>query len=146
MKLTGRKDSRGFTLIELMIVVAIVAALMVIVMPAYLGNAKKARRAEAKAALTGLTIAMERYYMEQSPSTYVGASLGNDPNDIFPSQIPLDAANKTYSLRIVSPSATGYSVTATPINNQVGDDCGTLGITSLGVKSATGGSVADCWN
>lgn len=134
------------TLIELMIVVAIVAALMAIVMPAYLGNAQKARRAEGKAALTGLTIAMERYYMEQSPSTYVGASLGDDPNDIFPNQVPIDAADKTYQLNIVSPSATGYTVTATPINAQTTDGCGTLSLTSLGVKGSTGKNWDECWN
>ena len=143
---TAKPKHSGFTLIELMIVVAIVAALMLIVMPAYLGNAKKARRAEAKAALTGLTIAMERYYMEQSPSTYVGASLGDDPNDVYPNQIPLDAAAKTYQLNISAQSVTAYTVTATPINAQQGDDCGTLSITSLGVKGVTGLTVADCWN
>lgn len=147
MKLMDVKTAnRGFTLIELMIVVAIVAALMAIVVPSYLGNAKKARRAEAKAALTGLTIAMERYYMEQSPSAYTGATLGDDPNDIFPNQIPLDAANKTYSLTIDPLTATGYTVKATPINSQVGDDCGVLSITNLGVKGVSASTVAKCWN
>lgn len=140
------RNNRGFTLMELMIVVIIVALLMVIAMPAYLGNVKKARRAEAKAGLTGLTMAMERYYTEQSPSTYVGASLGSDPNDIYPDKLPLDADTKTYQLNIVSPSTTSYSVTATPINGQVGDDCGVLSITSLGVKGASGMAWSDCWN
>lgn len=141
-----KRINRGFSLIELMIVVIIVGILMMIALPAYQGNAKKARRAEAKAALTGLTIAMERYYMEQSPSTYVGATLGSDPNDIFPDQTPIDAADKTYQLNIVSPSTTAYSITATPINSQVGDDCGTLSITSLGVKGSTGQAWSICWN
>lgn len=142
----SRFQVKGVTLIELMIVVVVVGILMAIVMPAYLGNVQKARRAEGKAALTGLTIAMERYYMEQSPSTYIGATLGSDPNDIFPDQVPIDAANKTYQLNIVSPSATGYSVTATPINAQTNDDCGTLSLTSLGVKGATGKAWSLCWN
>ncbi len=123
---------------------------MVIVVPAYLGNAKKARRAEAKAALTGLTIAMERYYMEQSPATYEGATLGSGPNDIFPDKAPIDAANKTYQLEIVRPwpsgGDTGYKVTATPINSQVGDECGTLSITNLGVKGSTGKDWSQCWD
>ena len=138
-----------------MIVLAIVAALMLIVIPSYFGYAKKARRAEAKAALTGLTIAMERYYTEQSPSTYVGSRVQElpedtyDPNDIYPGYVPRDEVDNdriSYQLRIVSSSATGYRVTATPVNSQASDDCGTLSINNLGVKGVSSSTVDNCWD
>lgn len=145
------RTASGFTLIELMMVVVIVAVLMAIAIPSYTGYAKKARRAEAKAALTGLSIVLERFYSERSPSTYVGAALGTDPNDIFADYAPIDgpAANKTYTLSITSQSASGYTIKAIPTGGQATDVCGTLTLTSLGVKGVEGASSgqtwSDCW-
>lgn len=143
----GRKtgSTGGFTLTEVMIVLAVVAVLMAIALPAYQEVQKKARRSAAKTALQGLVIAMQRYYTEQSPSTYVGATLGG--SGIYPSEAPIDGATKFYNLSLGTPTATTYTLSAAPKGGQAGDDCGTFTLTSLGVKGVTGSlSWSECWN
>ena len=142
-------NRKAFTLIELLIVVVLVAIVTAIALPAYQENVRKARRAEAKASVTAATMAMERYYMAGSPSTYVGASLGSGSGDIYPSQAPLDGNKKFYNLSLSNLAATTYTVTATPINGQQADRCGSLTINQLGVLGVSGQSSGvtwqDCW-
>jgi type IV pilus assembly protein PilE len=143
----GRKTgcNGGFTLTEVMIVLAVVAVLMAIALPGYQEAQKKARRSAAKTALQGLTIALQRYYTEQSPSTYIGATLGG--SGIYPNEAPIDGATKFYNLSITASTATSYTIRATPKNGQAGDDCGAFTLTSLGVKGVTGSlSWSTCWD
>jgi type IV pilus assembly protein PilE len=141
----GRTRTAGLSLIEVLVVMVIIVILATIAFPAYNEQTRKARRADAQAALAGLAVAMERYYTEQSPSTYVGAALGT--TGIFPSEAPLDGANKFYDLSIATVSASTYMLHATPKNGQAGDACGTLTLSSTGVKGVSGASRdwSDCW-
>ena len=68
--------ARGFTLIEMMITVAVVAILATIALPSFLEQIRAARRADAAGALVTLSTAMERFYNQTTPNTYVGATLG----------------------------------------------------------------------
>jgi len=150
--LTGHSRSSrigGFTLIELLIVVAVLAVLAYLAMPAYQESVRKSRRADAQASLMGLTIAIERYYMEQSPSTYVGATLGNAASDIYPNKAPLDGSTKFYNLALINLSSITYTATAAPTGRHSGDKCGTLSVTQSGVRAVTGQQSGitwqDCW-
>ena len=145
--------TQGFTLIELMIVVAVIALLVGIAYPSYQESVHKSRRGVGQGALMGLASAMQRFYTEGAPSTYVGVATSGPPGPpntaIYPSAAPLDGAQKDYNLSIFSADATSFVVAATPRDNHVGDKCGTLVLTSSGQRGITGGTSGvtwqDCW-
>ena len=143
----AKATSRGFTLIELMIVVAIAAILAAIAYPSYMEQVRKTRRSNCAGELMGLANAMERFFTENA--TYVGATVGGNAADIFPAQCPVDSAPAGgpvyYTLSIPAQGASTFTVQAAPAGAQAADTCGTLSYTNAGVKSATGGSVDDCW-
>ena len=137
--------AKGFTLIELMIVVAIVGILAAIAYPSYQEQVRKTKRGDCAGALAGLANAMERYFTTNN--TYVGATLGNGAGDIYPAQCPVDGDTPTYNLAVAA-TATTYTLQAAPTGTQAADDCGTLTLTNTGVKGVTGanGKVwQDCW-
>jgi len=140
------RNQTGFSLIELMIALAIVSILVAIGYPSYRDSVEKSRRADCEGALVGFSGAMERYFTTNS--TYLGAAAG--PADtgaptIYPTQCPVDGGTASYNLTIQAATATTYTLQAAPVNAQAGDDCGTLRLTQANVKSATGGTVAECW-
>ncbi|MDZ7803060.1 type IV pilin protein [Thiohalophilus sp.] len=127
------KKESGFTLIELMIVTAILGILAGIAYPSYQGYLEKTRRADAKGALVSFANAMERHYTENY--TYEGAATGgNDTGTpaIFPTEAPLDGDSKSYDLTIQSADATTFVLRADPKNSQSSD--GFLEITSTGQR------------
>lgn len=124
---------KGFTLIELMIVVAIVAIIAAFAYPNYQDSVKKARRTDGKGALEGLAQAMERHFTANN--TYLGAGTtgGNTgAPTIYPTQAPIDSGTKFYNLTIKSATATTFTLLATPINGQVGD--GVLELDNTGAR------------
>ena len=144
------KNIRGFSLVELMIVVSILSILAAFAVPSYLEQSKRARRADAQSALMGLAQAMERHFTENS--TYVSAvDAGAPASTIFPSQAPLDGGAKYYNLEIPAVTATTYRLRAAPISGKSQDGDGFIELLSTGVKQwdrDDGGSVADtekCW-
>ena len=132
---------RGFTLIEVMIVCAIVAILAAIALPSYLSSIQKSRRSDAKSALVGAAGQLERYFTERN--TYATATLGTSVSAVYPST----SLNGYYTLTFASQTATSYTLNATPAAQQVGDPCGTFTYTDQGLKDVTGGTktAADCW-
>ena len=143
----------GFTLIEIMIVVAIIAILAMIVYPNYTEYVHKSRRAHCQGALIGLGAAMERHFTANS--SYKGAATGGADTGaptIFPSECPLDGNKKYYDLRIAVASTTAYTLSAIPKGAQNlpdPDRCGTFTLTSTGVRNITGQKSGvtkeDCW-
>ena len=134
---------RGFTLIELMIVVAIIAILSMIAYPAYQGQAKKGNRAEGKSALLKTSQALERYFTANNTYTTSFTTLG------MPAYSGDDNAGSKYDLTIVAGPAgitTSYIAKATP---RTGDtECGRLTLTQAGQKGmelATESVVSKCW-
>lgn len=128
------ETSRGFTLIEIMIAVLIIAILATVVLPSYNDSVKKSRRADAQAALLGLAQAMERFYSEQG--TYAGAAgtalapAAKGVPWIFPIKSPIDGGQTFYELKILAATANTYRLAAQPVNTQAGD--GILVLTSSG--------------
>lgn len=133
MSLTTLKTKKGFTLIELMIVVAIVSLLAMFAYPAYDSSMKKARRADAKSALMGLAQAMERHFT--ASNTYENAAAGGTNTGapaIYPTEAPIDGGTKFYDLRITAADGSSFTVEAQPKGGQAND--GTLALDSTGAK------------
>ena len=128
-----KSRSKGFTLIELMITVAIVAILAAIAVPAYNSSVAKSRRADAKSALMSFAQAMERHYTVNN--TYAGAAnAGGDTGApaIFPTEAPIDGSTKFYDLTITAADVDSFTLRAAPKGAQAGD--GNLEIDNTGVK------------
>lgn len=129
------KRQRGFTLIELVIVVAIVALLAAIALPAYNKYVQKSRRSYAYDALTAEQTALERCYA--AVFTYVGCAAV--PASAVAPPAP---ATSYYTVTAVTAAST-YALTATTLGAQVADTtCTTLTLNSTGVRTAqnSGGS------
>ena len=136
---------RGFTLIEVMIVVAIVGILAAIAYPSYMEHIRKGNRADAEASLMQLSQFMERYYtgIGRYSKTAGGTDMPDSPAPPFPTGTPY-----TFSITVNS-AGTSYTATATPNSPGVmaNDKCGNLTLTNTGLKGQTGQNVttADCW-
>ncbi len=143
----GRR-STGFTLIELMIVVAILAILVAIAYPSYREHVLKTKRAEGKALLTRIAGEQERFFTARS--VYTNSITGAKPGGLgFADAF---SENDCYQVTVtLAGDSLSYTLTAAPQNNancgnQTSDaQCGNLTMTSLGVKNATGTLGAACW-
>jgi type IV pilus assembly protein PilE len=131
-----KRIRKGFTLIELMIVVTIVGVLTAIAFPAYTSYIAKGKRAEARATLLEASQYMERGYSALSAYTStLPARLTAVPS----------TGGRNYSVTAEA-SATGYTLTAAPTGSFASDSCGSLILTNTGQRSVTGVlSSADCW-
>jgi type IV pilus assembly protein PilE len=143
-----RRD-QGFTLIEVMIVVAIVAILAAVAYPSYTEYVRKSRRAEARAQLLEVAQFMQRFYSQNdSFKRAVGATADLD----FPAtlaRVPRQGT-QTYTIRIVSDTWTAsfFNLEATPSGTMANDRCGKLQIDSTGLRKvvdANGMTSDDCW-
>lgn len=134
-----RFKSRGFSLIELIVAVAIVGIIAAIALPAYTDSVRKSNRADAKASLNELAQFMARTYAENKTYTPGGSA----PTLPF-AEAPRDSAQKSYDLTLTNVSSTAFTLRAVPKNGQANDSCGTLTVDNLGRKGA-GGGVDKCW-
>ncbi|OUS29265.1 hypothetical protein A9Q99_09135 [Gammaproteobacteria bacterium 45_16_T64] len=140
------RKPHGFTLIELMIVIAVIGLLATITYPSYIDKVERASREDGKQALLQFANAMERYYSIQSPMSYEGAADGGadtgEPS-IFSTEVPIDGSgDKHYDLVITAASSTAFTIQAQPKNRQANDDCGTLTYGSDGTRLPT---TDGCW-
>jgi type IV pilus assembly protein PilE len=130
-------SAKGFTLIEVMIVVAIIGILAAIAYPSYQEQVRSSRRADAQGALMEASQAMERYYAENN-FTYVGAVEGVT----FPLQSPFSGGTPAYDITVAASDATSYTLQAAPIGPQAGDRCGNMTLDNTGARNA---AEANCW-
>lgn len=126
------KKQRGFSLIELMIVVVIISILATIAVPSYQETVRESRRSDAQWALTAFASAMERHFTLNN--TYEDAAKDGNTGvpTIFATEAPLGGADKFYDLTIQAAQATAYTLRATPKNAQAGD--GLMELTSTGIQ------------
>lgn len=151
---------RGMTLIELLIVVAIIAILGSIAFPSFMDSVRKSRRSEAFTALNSVQQAQERF--RGNNATYA-SSLTGSPTDSTPSARGLGLSTPTpsgyYAISLSSVTATGYEAVATAVSgtSQANDgDCAKLGVKLDGgnlqyAAAAGGGSLSwgganRCWS
>jgi len=128
----------GFTMIELMIVVAIVGILMAISVPAYQGYVMRSHRTDAHSSLLDIAARQERF-VAQNPAGYT---------DEIVDDLNMASANSTegyYTLTVTSAPcadfANCYTIVATAAGNQANDtDCPSISYNSAGTKSP-----AACW-
>ena len=135
---------RGFTLIELMIGVAVLALLTGIAISAYGYQVVKSRRADAKAALLDLAARQERFFTTNNTYTNVAANLGFAA---LPASVPGGTSTTTYTLSITAVSATSYAAQAVRTGPQATDNCGDYTITDRGVQGNVNNTqaTAQCW-
>lgn len=141
------KTQKAFTLIELMVTVAIVGILAGIAYPSYQDSVMKSRRADAKGALLGFANAMERRFTETNSYLGAGAAGGNTGTPtIFSATSPVDGGTPYYNLTINAATASTYTLNAAPTGVQANDKCGTLSLTQTGARGiSTAIPVTDCW-
>ncbi len=136
--------SKGFTLIELMIVIAIVAIIAAVALPAYNDSVRKSRRADAKGALTEAAAMQERIYSE-SYSYVANAELSR----LVANSDGQSSREGYYTLAVSNAACSGppydcYSITATAVGAQANDtNCATLTINHMGQKTSSPST--DCW-
>ena len=137
------KNTKGFTLIELMIVLAIVGILSSIAYPSYQDSVRKSRRIDGKSVVVDVAALQEKWYFQQNQYTDDAADLGvTGSSDGF------------YSLSVNQTSCSSdgscFQVIATAVGGQLEDtSCRTFAIDHTGNKTATdsGGTDATsaCW-
>ena len=133
---------RGFTLIELMIAVAIVSILAAVAYPAYMDSVRKSRRGQAKADLVELAQRAERFHTINN--TYEGFWASVPAAD---RRSPREGtAAYTYS-RSGDETANSFTLQATPVGAQASDTaCATLGLNQAGTKTSSGSAdLSSCW-
>jgi len=146
-----QRSARGFTLIELMIVVAIIAIIAAIAYPSYINSITKTNRAAAKACLSEHANYMERYYTtnlsyyKDTAGTVLAAlpALGCDTDGGMNTKYTF-----SFSAAPTAASPNTYTIQAAPQGVQASRDtqCGTLTLNQAGTRTESGtGTLADCW-
>ncbi len=140
----------GFTLIELMVTVAIVAILATIATTSYTSQIQKSRRTDARSAVLDLAGREEKIFSTANTYSATPSDLGYGAG-----AWPIDIGSKYYNVSVASPDAVNqgaatyptYLITATAINAQASDtQCASLSVNQLGQQTSTGtGTAATCW-
>lgn len=131
--------TRGFTLIELMIAVAVVAILAAVAVPSYMESVRKSRRSDATTSLAKIQLAQETYRLNNATYAATPGALG----------LGTTSTEGYYTLAISGNSATAYTATATAASgkSQASDTgCTAITMAVTGAGSTVSNTPATCWS
>ncbi len=143
----GRRPRRGFTLIEVMIVVVVIGVLAAVALPTYREYIRRGNRAEARTGLLQAAHWLER--VATARGSYLKTS---EVEPSFPAVLKsVPSRSYAISLEGTDESGAGYTLKAIPQNGQAGDKCGGFTLTQTGIRAlsspaASAELTAQCWN
>lgn len=140
-----QKKLKGFSLLELMIVVAVIGILAAIAFPAYQDSVAKSRRSEAAAVLTEAAQRLEVFFSQNG--RYCAETNCAAIAPVFQTTIPAAGA-AFYNVGVVDGTldTSTFTLQAVPAGGMAADACGTLTINQAGATTATGAlGRAACW-
>lgn len=135
---TPSKQQQGLTLIELMIVVAIIGVLAAIAYPSYQGYVLKTKRAHMMSEMQNIASQIESRKLAQGSYSKISAQVQTDFKQEYPTQ-----GQALYAITITDPLVSQWVITATPKAGQMTSD-GTLTLNYLGVKCRIKGVTKNC--
>lgn len=151
-----RSSQTGFTLIELMITVAVIGILTAIAVPSYTQYVMRSHRAEAKNMLLAVAQRLEQNYTLSGSyaRTQNAAADDIDDTDIAGwgmSQVPLSGTLRYNITFQANPTAIAFALQATPVGPQTSDTCGVMTLDNRNLKGAAGQNnrsqtTRNCWD
>jgi type IV pilus assembly protein PilE len=133
----NKRPAAGFTLIELVITMIVLAVLLAIAIPSYEEFVQRSRRADGRELLSSLAQAQGRYYANNAryatTLTELGISDATSEHDHYTATLAVNGR--------------GYRITAAPHGVQANDPCGALTLDDLGIRGVANGSLdaQTCW-
>jgi len=133
--LSGRTRTAGFTLIELMIAVAVVAILAAVALPSYQQYVMRSNRAQAQSFMMAVMVRQQQFLVDTRSYAATVTATG----------VPVPSAvDASYTVALPAPGTNppGFTLTLTPKSRQATDACGALVLTHTGARTA---ATANCW-
>ncbi len=142
------KQHHGFTLIEVMIVVAIIGIISAIALPTYREQVRRGQRAELRTQMFAAAQYMNRFYAaNDSFSATRNGTAVSIPATLTVSPPSGDSLYQLDTTNSVLDQATTFTLVYEPINGMAGDACGSYTLTNTGLRGNSGNTkaVAECW-
>lgn len=138
----------GFTLVELVVAVALIGIIMAIAVPQFNEYIRASKRADATGVLTEAGQFMERNF--SNTGSYLSDSAGNNvalPAGLTVAPRSASAGEAYYNISFVgTPTDSAFTLQAVPVNSMNGDSCGTFTLTNTGVRAVSGSRpLGECW-
>lgn len=146
----SQRAGRGFTLIEVMIVVVVVGVLLLVALPSYQQQVLKTKRSVAKSTLEALRAEQEQFFVNNrryaTDLTTLGYATSPYAIDEEGEPVAVGSTARIYTISITGASATAFTLQAVAQLGQSKDsNCATLTLSHTGDRGASPGSVGDCW-